>query len=127
MSLFSPLDENFPLDRQLEIDAGPVVLANIFTMAPEDEQGFFEAWVRDIHVLKELPGFVSVQIHRAVGDSSTYLVYSTWESVKAFRTAFRHPDFLDTLPAFPSSVISKPHLFQKVAVPGICEGQPLRT
>ena len=32
MSLLRPLDPNFPIERQLGIEAGPVVLVNVFTL-----------------------------------------------------------------------------------------------
>jgi hypothetical protein len=38
----------------------------------------------------------------------------------AFRNAFRDPDFQATFARYPSSTVASPHLFQKVAVPGIC-------
>jgi hypothetical protein len=38
-----------------------------------------------------------------------------------YRAAFTHPEFQAGLAAYPSSVVATPHLFQKVAVPGICE------
>jgi len=40
--------------------------------------------------------------------------------VSIYRTAFTHPEFKASLAAHPSSVAATPHLFQKVAVPGIC-------
>jgi hypothetical protein len=43
-----------------------------------------------------------------------------WESTALYRTAFTHPEFTAGLAAYPSSVVATPHLFQTVAVPGIC-------
>lgn len=43
-----------------------------------------------------------------------------WESTADFRAAFANPEFRSKLGAYPSSVVGSPHLFQKVAVPGIC-------
>jgi len=37
-----------------------------------------------------------------------------------YRTAFTHPEFKASLAAYASSVVATPHLFQKVAAPGIC-------
>ena len=31
-----PLDESFPIERQLEVDAAPVVLVNLFTLDAAD-------------------------------------------------------------------------------------------
>ncbi|XEN31568.1 hypothetical protein M728_002165 [Ensifer sp. WSM1721] len=34
--------------------------------------------------------------------------------------AFSHPEFIAKLSDYPSSGVASPHLFQKVAVPGVC-------
>jgi heme-degrading monooxygenase HmoA len=120
MSLLRPLDPNFPIERQLAVDADAVVLANVFTLDKADEQTFLKAWQDDAAFMKRQPGFISTQLHRALGESPTYLNYAVWESTAAFRAAFTNPDFQAKLSAYPSSAIASPHLFQKIAVPGIC-------
>jgi len=115
-----PLDPAFPIDRQLALDAGPVVLVNLFTLDRADEQTFLQAWQGDAHVMKRQPGFISTQLHRAIGESPTYLNYAVWESTADFRAAFANPEFRAKLSAYPASAVGAPHLFQKVAVPGIC-------
>lgn len=117
-----PLDPSFPIERQLAIDAAPVVLMNIFTLDPTDEQTFLKVWQDDAAFMKRQPGFISAQLHRAIGENATYLNYAVWESNAHFRAAFTHPEFKASLAAYPSSAIASPHLFQKVAVPGICVG-----
>jgi heme-degrading monooxygenase HmoA len=120
MSLLRPLDPTFPIDRQVTIDASPVVLLNVFTLDPGDEQSFLKIWADDAAFMKCQPGFISTQLHRAIGESPTYLNYAVWQSTADFRAAFGHPEFRAKLSAYPSSVVASPHLFQKVAVPGIC-------
>ncbi|HPQ94651.1 MAG: antibiotic biosynthesis monooxygenase [Thiothrix sp.] len=120
MSHIKPLDEQFPIQRQLEVEVAPVVLVNVFTLAVADEAVFLEVWKDDAEFMKRQPGFISTQLHRAIGESPTYLNYAVWESTEAFRTAFTHPDFLSRLSAYPSSAVVRPHLFQKVGVAGIC-------
>jgi heme-degrading monooxygenase HmoA len=120
MSLLRPLDPNFPIERQLGVDAAPVVLMNVFTLDKADEQAFLDAWTDDAEFMKRQPGFISTQLHRAIGDSPTYLNYAVWESTETFRAAFIHPEFIAKLSAYPSSAVASPHLFQKVAVAGIC-------
>ena len=117
---FRPLDPSFPIDRQLVVEASPVVLVNVFTLDRADEARFLEAWRDDAAFMKRQPGFVSTQLHRAVGDSATYLNYAVWESSHAFRAAFGHPGFQAKLSTYPESAVASPHLFQKVAAPGIC-------
>jgi heme-degrading monooxygenase HmoA len=70
--------------------------------------------------MKQQPGFISTQLHRAIGESPTYLNYAVWESTAAFRAAFTNPEFLARLSTYPASAVAMPHLFQRVAVPGIC-------
>ena len=120
MPLLRPLDPAFPLDRQLAVEATPVVLVNLVTLDEADEPCFLEAWRNDAAFMKRQPGFISTQLHRAIGDTSTYVNTAVWESTAHYRAAFTHPEFQASLAAYPSSVVATPHLFQKVAVPGIC-------
>jgi len=45
---------------------------------------------------------------------------AVWESVALFRDAFGLPEFQTKLADYPASVVSSPHLFQKIAVSGLC-------
>jgi hypothetical protein len=47
MPLLRPLDPAFPIERQLAIEAGPVVLVNVFTLDQTDEPTFLRAWQDD--------------------------------------------------------------------------------
>jgi heme-degrading monooxygenase HmoA len=120
MPLLRPLDPAFPIEHQLAVDATAVVLVNIFTLDKADEETFLQAWQDDALFMKRQPGFISTQLHRAIGESPTYLNYAVWESTAAFRNAFAHPEFRAKLSAYPPSAVASPHLFQKVAAPGIC-------
>jgi heme-degrading monooxygenase HmoA len=115
-----PLDPSFPIERQLSVDASPVILVNVFTMDRADEQAFLDTWKSDAAVMQRQPGYISTQLHRAVGESPTYLNYAVWESTEHFRIAFGNPEFRARLAAYPASAVASPHLFQRVAVPGIC-------
>lgn len=120
MPQLRPLDPAFPIDRQIGLDAAPVVLVNIMTLDKADEETFLKAWQNDAAFMKRQPGFISTQLHRAVGYSPTYLNEAVWESIADFRAAFTHPEFRAHISAHPASAVASPHLFQKVAVPGIC-------
>ncbi|KVD39573.1 antibiotic biosynthesis monooxygenase family protein [Burkholderia ubonensis] len=120
MPQFRPLDPAFPIDRQLAEEAAPVVLVNVFTLEPEDEQAFLRVWQDDAAFMKRQPGFISTQLHRALGERPTYLNYAVWESTAHFRAAFTDPAFRAKLSAYPASAVASPHLFRKVAVEGIC-------
>ena len=120
MALLRALDPAFPIDRQIAVDASSIVLVNVFTLDKADEQSFLQAWQDDAHFMKRQPGFISTQLHRAIGESPTYLNYAVWESTADFRAAFTNPEFRAKLSTYPSSAVASPHLFQKVAIPGIC-------
>src|SRR6202142_1492310 len=120
MPLMRPLDPHFPIERQLAVDATSVVLVNVFTLETADEEIFLNAWQNDAAFMKQQPGFISTQLHRAIGESPTYLNYAVWESTADFRAAFMHPEFQTGLAGYPGSTVASPHLFQKVAVSGVC-------
>ena len=120
MPQIRPMDPAFPIERQIALDAFPVVLINLFTLEKADEQVFLQAWQADAAFMKRQPGLIATQLHRAIGESPTYLNYAVWESTEAFRAAFNHPEFRASLATYPSSSVASPHLFQKVAVSGIC-------
>jgi heme-degrading monooxygenase HmoA len=79
-----------------------------------------QAWTEDAQFMKHQRGFISTQLHRAIGDGCAYLNYAVWESTAAFRAVFSNPQFQAKLDGSPSSVVASPHFFQRVAVPGIC-------
>lgn len=104
MPTFEPLDPDFPVARQVEIDAGPVVMVNLCTMAAKDEDAFLAAWTDDARFMKRRPGFISTQLHRAIGANPTYFNYAAFDSVAAWRDAFNHSEFRERLQAIPGSV-----------------------
>lgn len=120
MSRRQPMDPAFPINEQIAIETGPVVLVNLFLLAPEDEEQFLEAWKVDAAWMKARPGFISTQLHRAVGPSPAYFNYAVWQSNAHFRDAFTHPEFREKLTAYPATATASPHLFETVAVDGIC-------
>ena len=115
-----PLDPACPIDQQLSCTAHPVVLVNLLTVAEDDIPALMSAWEKDANWMKQQPGFLSTQLHRAVGGSHMFMNYAVWESVDHFRAAFTHTDFVSALAAYPSSAVAQPHLFAKVAVPNLC-------
>ena len=120
MPRLSEMDERVTLRAQMEQEVGPVVLINTFTVDPDDVERLVGAWASDAAVMKRQPGFISTQLHRGIGGSSVLVNYAVWESVDAFRRAFSNPEFQSKLAAYPASTVGSPHLFTKVAVPGIC-------
>jgi heme-degrading monooxygenase HmoA len=114
------LDDRVRLADQLSEEVGAVVLINTFRVAPEDADALLEAWAVDAAHLKQQPGFISAQLHRGIAESGVFCNLAVWESVQAFRDAFGDPQFQATFARYPDSTVASPHLFQKVAVPGIC-------
>ena len=114
------MDQHVSLADQLSNEVGPVVLVNIFRVAPDDVDALLSAWAADATYLKAKPGFISTQLHRGTAGSCTFLNHAVWESVQAFRDAFSDPQFQATFGRYPDSTVASPHLFQKIAVPGIC-------
>jgi heme-degrading monooxygenase HmoA len=114
------MDARVSIADQLSQEVGPVILVNTFTVVPDDVDALLEAWTADATYLKQKPGFISTQLHRGIGGSGVFINYAVWESVASFRDAFSDPEFQATFARYPDSAVASPHLFQKVAVPGIC-------
>jgi heme-degrading monooxygenase HmoA len=114
------MDEHVTYMEQLQAEGGPVVLINQFNVAREDAERFLEVWSDDAGFMKRQPGFISTQLHRGTAGSTTFVNVAVWESARALGEAFRSPEFQGRAAAYPDSAIAAPHVFEKVAVPGIC-------
>ncbi len=53
------IDPYVSLFAQLEEKTGPVVLLNVFTVAPEETEALVAAWSADAAIMKRQPGFIS--------------------------------------------------------------------
>lgn len=115
------MDKNAGFLQQLaELADEPVVLVNLFTVPPEDEKAFLETWGPDArHMLAA--GASSGQLHKGTAGSHSYLNYAHWPTGRALADAFRSPEFQGLITRYPASVTASPHVFRKVAVPGVCE------
>jgi len=113
------MDERVTYLQQLQEDAGPIVLVNVFSVAPEDAERLLEVWADDAAFMKEQPGFISTQMHRGTVGSSTFVNVAEWESARALGEAFRSPEFQRRAARYPDSAVASPHVFKKVAVAGI--------
>ena len=116
----SQVDERVTYPEQLREDSGPVVLINHFNLAPEDVERFLEVWADDAAFMTRQPGFISTQLHRGTAGSSTFMNVAVWASAAALGQAFRSPEFHARAARYPEGVVAAPHVFKKVAVPGIC-------
>ena len=114
------VDNQVTYVQQLHHDDGPVVLINQFNLAPEDTGRFLKAWADDAAFMKQQPGFVSTQLHQGTAGSTTFVNVAVWESARALGQAFSSPEFQAHADRYPASTVAAPHVFRKVAIPGIC-------
>jgi quinol monooxygenase YgiN len=120
MAKFSEMDEKVTLSEQLEENVSPVILINKFNVKPEEADQFLKAWADDAAYFKSQPGFISAQLHRGIGGSGVFVNYAVWESTVHLQRALNNIDLEAILSEYPASTVVSPHLFKKVAVPGIC-------
>ena len=121
MPAFKELNDNVSLADQMQTNEdGSVVLINVFIIDPADEEALIAAWKHDADFMRAQPGYISTQLHKAIGGSGTFVNYAIWESVESFRAAFMNPEFQKRIADYPESAVASPHLFKKIAVPGHC-------
>jgi heme-degrading monooxygenase HmoA len=121
MAAFKEMNDQVGLADQLQSrEDGSVVLINVFTIDTADEEALLAAWAHDAEFMRAQPGYISTQMHKAIGGSGTFVNYAVWESVESFRSAFSNPEFQRRIGEYPQSAIASPHLFKKIAVPGFC-------
>lgn len=115
------LDPDLPVADQLKDGSDePVVLVNLFDCDPSDAEHFKAAWIA---VSKAQPNFLSAQLHRGIGGSRMWLNYSVFDNVAAFAATAKAPEFMPLNGVYPDSATARPHLFRRVAIPGICTGR----
>lgn len=117
---FSEMDPKVGIADQLEDAGGPVVLINTLVVPAEDADRLLAAWTEDAGFMRRQPGFISTQLHRGIAGSGVFLNYAVWESAGHFKAAFTDPEFRARLADYPPSAQVSPHLFRKLAVPGVC-------
>lgn len=115
------MDERVVFAEQMnEDDTGPVILINKFNVGPDEVDEFLKAFAATDRVLKRQPGYISAQLHRGIAGSCVFLNYEVWESAKQFNQAVSNSEFRSSIVGLPPSTVMSPHLFKKVAVPGVC-------
>lgn len=121
MAKLIEMDERVTIFAQMEEDVGPVILMNKFSVDPQEFDQFLKGWATEAEKFKEQPGFISTQLHKGIGGSGTFINYAVWEFTEHFKRAVNKVmDPQDRMSAYPPSTVASPHLFKKVAVPGIC-------
>jgi quinol monooxygenase YgiN len=104
---------------------GNVVLINKFIVEPDNAEQFLKDWTEDAKGFQQEQGFISAHMHQGIGKSSIFLNYAVWESLEHYHNAINKRLFssevLSPLMKYDDTLIMSPHLFKKVAVPGICD------
>jgi quinol monooxygenase YgiN len=126
MAKFVEMDDRVKFKDQIaEKIMGSVILINKFNVKPNNVEQFLKDWAEDAARFKQEPGFISTQIHRGIGKSSVFINYAVWESMEHYKKAvnkilFSTQSQSPLLKYGDKSLVISPHLFTKVAIPGIC-------
>jgi len=126
MAKFVEMDDRVKFKDQIEEKImGSVILINKFNVAPGKVEQFLKDWGEDATNFKQQPGFISAQLHKGIGKSSVFINYAVWESMEHYKKAinkmlFRSKSRSPLLKYDDESLVLSPHLFKKIAVPGIC-------
>lgn len=93
-------------------NADLVTLVNVFKVEPEKQQQLVDMLVEATEeVMKDLPGFVSANIHKSL-DGEWVTNYAQWKSVDDFRAIFQNPDALQHMPKIGAIAESSPVLYE---------------
>lgn len=115
------MDVRVALREQFKDTTGePVILINLFDVDPKDHDAFKLAWAEDAAFFKAQPGYISAQLHQGIEGSSMFLNYAIFETAAAFAATNDQPEFGPLRGVYPDSATAHPHLFRRVAIPGIC-------
>ena len=120
------MDEKIKFKDQTEEKiGGPVILINKFNVQPDKVEQFLKDWAEDATGFKRQQGFVSAQLHKGIGKSTVFVNYAVWESMERYKEAVNKILFSSEpqsrlLKYDDDSLVISPHLFKKIAVPGIC-------
>jgi quinol monooxygenase YgiN len=100
-------------------------LINKFNVKPNKVEQFLKDWAENAARFKQEPGFISTQLHRGIVKSSVFINYAVWESMEHYKKAvnkilFRSKSQSPLLKYDDESLVISPHLFTRIAVPGIC-------
>ncbi|KAK2772137.1 hypothetical protein CKAH01_14042 [Colletotrichum kahawae] len=102
---------------------GPVVLLNVTSIPPgTDKAAFLVTWRRSAEVLKKAPGYISTQLHHAIGDGNFIVNYAVWENNDYLKDGLALPEFLEVCQDFPDGTEFRAAVLQKATVKDVCVG-----
>ena len=115
------LDGKVTLEVQVQQNISPVIQITTYTVSLDEIDQFLDTWALIAgFVKKTVSGIISIQLHRGVAGSNVFLAYLIFESTDSIRQLYKNSDFPVLLSKYPSSTVASPHLFEKIAIPGIC-------
>ena len=118
------LDPTFSLQQQYgDTSKATTILVNVFDVDEADQETFKRAWLTDAKFFKAQPGCISAQLHQGLEGSRMFLNYAVFENTAAFAATNDQPEFGPLRAVYPDSATAHPHLFRRLAVPGICVGE----
>ncbi|MGJ5756568.1 quinol monooxygenase YgiN [Streptomyces puniciscabiei] len=121
MAKLENLDPTTPLFAQFGQKTGPIVLANTFVVPKERSESFLAHWKKQAEFMQAQPGFVSLQMHQGTAGSQLFMNVAIWESTEALAKALGNPQFQAMSAQVPDDIVSYAHIFEKIAVEGLCE------
>ena len=128
MAKFVEMDDSVKFKEQIGEKGieGSVILINKFNVDPDKIEQFLKDWGEEATKFKQQPGFISTQLHKGIDKSSVFINYAAWNSIEHYKEAvnkiiFNSESQSGLLKYDDDSLVISPHLFKKVAVPGICE------
>ncbi|KAF7593912.1 hypothetical protein BBP40_010614 [Aspergillus hancockii] len=123
--IHKPLEHstNFKSMLSTSPPVGPVVLLNVISIPPgTDRASFLETWSRTAEVLKKAPGYISTQLHSAIGDGNFVVNYAVWETNEDLKRGLALPEFKKVCEDFPDGTEFRAAVLQKASISGICVG-----
>ena len=124
--IHKPLDRSTTFEAMLSVNpaVGPVVLLNVISLPPgADKESFLKTWRRTADVLKTAPGYISTQLHDAIGDGNFIVnYYAVWENNEDVKKGLAMPEFRKICEDFPEGTEFRASVLQKAFIPGVCVG-----
>ncbi|KAL3470505.1 hypothetical protein BJX99DRAFT_48442 [Aspergillus californicus] len=123
--IHKPLDTSTTFAEMLSTSptVGPVVLLNVISIpSGADKEKFLKTWRRSGEVLKKAPGYISTQLHHAIGDGNFIVNYAVWENNEDLKNGLALPEFLKVCEDFPDGTEFRAAVLQKHAIDGLCVG-----
>ncbi len=93
-----------------------VTLINVFSVEPAQQQQLLDILVETTEqVMKDLPGFVSANLHRST-DGSRVVNYAQWRSREDFEAMLANPAAQAHMAAAAKLATFEPHLYEVVHI-----------